>query len=139
MLQTMQDFIDYCQENLQDDQLFQVRCNPRLLTRRARPHGYPLLEPMITSIQSHTPPILDQQTELFIENRLNSGKYSKPTSADDVNFFLQQRHRQLNSLKSHKRSKSRTKDRDERQLLSFCVHGNVLFREKVKSDVMPRA
>ncbi|XP_052789937.1 tubulin polyglutamylase TTLL11-like isoform X2 [Mya arenaria] len=111
ILQTMEEFIDYCLENLQEDQLFQARNNPRLLTRRtARPHGYPILEPMVEPLRTHA--IVDEQTGIFLDSRLHPGRYLKPSSTDDVDFFLR-KHGRLQSIKT-KRSKSRTKNLDER-------------------------
>lgn len=110
MLKTMEDFIDYCQENLRDDQLFQARCNPRLLPRRARPHGYPMLEPMVTPISS--PVVIEEQTGILLESRLHSKTYIKPTSAEDVDLFLR-KHKQLQAIKPTRRVKSRNKDKDK--------------------------
>lgn len=101
MLRTLEDFIEYCEENLKEDQLFQTRCNPRLLPRRARPHGYPLLEPMINPVAS--PVLIEEQSNVMLETRLHSRHYLKPRSAEDVHQFLQ-RHGQLAPVR---RAKSR--------------------------------
>ena len=116
-LKMMEEFIDYCQDNLQDDQLYQARCNSRFIYRRAHPHGYPFLEPMIASLQSPSPsqsPLFaEAHKALFPDRHSSSGRYLKPTSANDVSFFLQQKHRQLESIKKSKRAKSRNKDDNE--------------------------
>lgn len=109
MLQTMEDFIEYCQENLKEDQLFQVRCNPRLLPRRARPHGYPMLEPMVSPISNI---VVEEQTGILLESRLHSKMYTKPTSAEDVDQFLR-RHGQLKAIKPARRVKSRSKVKEK--------------------------
>ncbi|XP_060557499.1 tubulin polyglutamylase TTLL11-like isoform X2 [Ruditapes philippinarum] len=110
MLQTMEDFIDYCLDNLHEDQLFQARCNPRLLPRRARPHGYPILEPMVSPT---SPMILEENIGVLLESRLAGRNYSKPTSAEDVDQFLR-RHGQLRALKTTvKRVKSRNKKKEK--------------------------
>ncbi|XP_053381154.1 tubulin polyglutamylase TTLL11-like isoform X2 [Mercenaria mercenaria] len=110
-LETMEDFIDYCQENLREDQLFQARCNPRLLPRRARPHGYPILEPMVSPVSSL---IVEEQTGILLDSRLHARHYTKPSSAEDVDQFLR-RHGQLRAIKPRKRVKSRNriKEKDE--------------------------
>ncbi|XP_052267440.1 tubulin polyglutamylase TTLL11-like [Dreissena polymorpha] len=109
VLQTMQDFIDYCLENLEEEQMFQSRSNPRLLPRRARPHGYPQLGPMVTHLQS---PVSEDMSGILLDSRMQSGKYMKPSSTEDVDLFLR-RHNRLDAIKV-KRSRSRTKDPDER-------------------------
>jgi len=111
ILQTMEDFIDHCLENLQDDQLFRTRNNSRLLYgRTARPQRYPILEPMVDGIKS--PVLVDEQSGVYLDSRLRPGKYSKPSSTDDVDLFLR-RHSKLDAIRP-KRTKSRSKQKDER-------------------------
>ncbi|KAL4218832.1 hypothetical protein ACF0H5_021420 [Mactra antiquata] len=109
MLHTLEDFIEYCEDNLKEDQLFQTRCNPRLLPRRARPHGYPMLEPMVNPISS--PVLIDEHSGILLDSTFRHRQYLKPRSAEDVSQFLQ-RHRQLAPVRRTK-SRSQRKSKDE--------------------------
>ena len=106
----MEEFIEYCEENLREEQGYSAKYGPRLLYRRARPHGYPLLEPMGMAVQNA---VVEEHSGLYVDSRLQH--YLKPTSAEDVDNFLR-RHGQLESIKtvhSGRQTKSRLKDSDE--------------------------
>ena len=101
----MEDFIEYCEMNLREEQQYQARNLPRLPNRKIRPHGYPLLTPMTSTLN-----VSEDLSEKLYVNKM------QPKSASDVNAFLQRR-RELKPVKSSgskPRSKSRLKqDSDE--------------------------
>ena len=106
-LKMMEDFIEYCEINLREEQQYQARNLPRLPNRRARPHGYPLLTPMQPILN-----VSDETEKLYV----NKTQYLQPKSANDVDAFLRRRGN-LKPVKSSgrkSRSKSRLKqDSDE--------------------------
>lgn len=107
-LQTMEEFIDYCSDNLQGEvtTAYPFKNVPKLLARRANRHGYPMLAPIGRN------EIIDDQTRALI---IESHGYAKPRSAEDVDLFLQRRARVTpgKDRGSGSRTKSRLKAEDE--------------------------
>lgn len=105
----MEDFIEYCEMNLREEQQYQARNLPRLPNRKARPHGYPLLTPMSTNLN-----VADELAEKLYVNKM---QYLQPKSANDVDAFLRRRGngnlKPVKSSGSKSRSKSRLKQDSE--------------------------
>lgn len=108
-LKMMEDFIEYCEMNLREEQQYQARNLPRLPNRKARPHGYPLLTPMSTNLN-----VADELAEKLYVNKM---QYLQPKSANDVDAFLRRRGngnlKPVKSSGSKSRSKSRLKQDSE--------------------------
>ena len=106
-LKMMDDFIEYCEINLREEQQYQARNMPRLPNRKARPHGYPLLTPMMPTLN-----VSDDTAEKLYVNK--SQNLQQPKSANDVEAFLRRRGN-LKPVKSSgkTRSKSRLKQDSE--------------------------